>query len=39
VCVFSTQPAVRGQIAYLVWFPGDGDHAQSFTVNKILTVS
>lgn len=36
---FGIKPAVRGQIAYRVWFPGDGDHAQALTVNKILTVS
>ncbi|MFI6676106.1 S8 family serine peptidase [Kribbella sp. NPDC050470] len=36
---FGIKPAIRGQIAYRVWFPADGDHAQAFTVNKILTVS
>jgi hypothetical protein len=36
---FGIKPAIRGQIAYRVWFPGDADHAQAFTVNKILTVS
>ena len=36
---FGIKPAVRGQIAYRVWFPADADHAQAFTVNKILTVS
>jgi subtilisin family serine protease len=36
---FGIRPAIRGQIAYRVWFPGDADHAQAFTVNKILTVS
>jgi serine protease len=36
---FGIKPAARGQIAYRVWFPGDADHAQAFTVNKILTVS
>ncbi len=36
---FGIKPAIRGQIAYRVWFPADADHAQAFTVNKILTVS
>ncbi|WP_433015948.1 hypothetical protein [Kribbella sp. CA-294648] len=36
---FGIKPALRGQIAYRVWFPGDADHAQALTVNKILTVS
>ncbi|MGZ0147766.1 S8 family serine peptidase [Kribbella sp. WER1] len=36
---FGVKPAVRGQIVYRVWFPTDGDHAQAFTGNKILTVS
>ncbi|MFG1814490.1 hypothetical protein ACGFIF_12045 [Kribbella sp. NPDC049174] len=36
---FGIKPAVRGQIAYRVWFPADADHAQAFTANKILTVS
>ncbi|WP_132208582.1 S8 family serine peptidase [Kribbella steppae] len=36
---FGIKPAIRGQIAYRVWFPGDADHAQAFTANKILTVS
>jgi hypothetical protein len=36
---FGIKPAVRGQIAYRVWFPGDADHTQAFTVNKILTIS
>jgi type VII secretion-associated serine protease mycosin len=36
---FGIKPAVRGQIAYRVWFPADADHAQAFTVNKILTIS
>jgi hypothetical protein len=36
---FGIKPAVRGQIAYRVWFPADADHAQAYTVNKILTVS
>ncbi|TDW21642.1 S8 family serine peptidase [Kribbella kalugense] len=36
---FGIKPAVRGQVAYRVWFPGDADHAQAFTANKILTIS
>ncbi|MET9268869.1 S8 family serine peptidase [Kribbella sp. NPDC003557] len=36
---FGIKPAVRGQIAYRVWFPGDADHAPAYTVNKILTIS
>ncbi len=36
---FGIKPTIRGQIAYRVWFPGDADHAQAFTVNKILTIS
>ncbi|MET9269467.1 S8 family serine peptidase [Kribbella sp. NPDC003557] len=36
---FGIKPAVRGQIAYRVYFPGDADHAPAYTVNKILTVS
>ncbi|MEU4290928.1 S8 family serine peptidase [Kribbella sp. NPDC026596] len=36
---FGIKPAVRGQIAYRVWFPADADHAQAFTANKILTIS
>ncbi|WP_329476265.1 S8 family serine peptidase [Kribbella sp. NBC_01484] len=36
---FGIKPAIRGQIAYRVWFPADADHAQAYTVNKILTVS
>ncbi len=36
---FGIKPAIRGQIAYRVWFPADADHAQAFTANKILTVS
>ncbi|GAA1589576.1 hypothetical protein GCM10009742_40120 [Kribbella karoonensis] len=35
---FGIKPAVRGQIAYRVWFPGDADHGQVFTGNKILTI-
>ncbi|NIK54742.1 S8 family serine peptidase [Kribbella shirazensis] len=36
---FGIRPAVRGQIAYRVFFPGDADHAPAYTVNKILTIS
>ncbi|WP_433158980.1 S8 family serine peptidase [Kribbella sp. CA-247076] len=36
---FGIKPAVRGQIAYRVWFPGDADHTQVYTPNKILTIS
>jgi hypothetical protein len=36
---FGIKPAIRGQIAYRVWFPTDGDHAQAFSANKILTVN
>ncbi|MEV4266736.1 S8 family serine peptidase [Kribbella sp. NPDC049584] len=36
---FGIKPAVRGQIAYRVYFPGDADHAPAYTVNKIVTVS
>ncbi|WP_350279254.1 S8 family serine peptidase [Kribbella sp. HUAS MG21] len=36
---FGIKPAVRGQIAYRVFFPGDADHAPAYTVNKILTIS
>ena len=36
---FGIKPAVRGPIAYRVWFPGDADHAQAFSANKILTIS
>lgn len=36
---FGIKPAVRGQIAYRVWFPGDADHAPAYTANKILTIS
>jgi hypothetical protein len=36
---FGIRPAVRGQTAYRVWFPGDTDHAAAYTVNKIVTVS
>ncbi|MFF0345056.1 S8 family serine peptidase [Kribbella sp. NPDC004875] len=36
---FGIKPAVRGQIAYRVFFPGDADHAPAYTVNKIVTIS
>jgi len=36
---FGIKPAIRGQIAYRVWFPADADHAQAFTANRILTVN
>ncbi|MER7245917.1 S8 family serine peptidase [Kribbella sp. NPDC000426] len=36
---FGIKPAIRGPIAYRVWFPADADHAQAFTANKIVTVS
>jgi hypothetical protein len=36
---FGIRPAVRGQIAYRVFFPGDADHAPAYTVNKIVTIS
>jgi len=36
---FGIRPALRGQIAYRVYFPGDADHAPAYTVNKIVTVS
>ncbi|WP_427889924.1 S8 family serine peptidase [Kribbella sp. GL6] len=36
---FGIKPTVRGQIAYRVWFPGDADHAQAYTVNKVLSIS
>lgn len=36
---FGIKPAIRGQIAYRVYFPGDADHAPTYTVNKIVTVS
>ncbi|TDW98814.1 S8 family serine peptidase [Kribbella sp. VKM Ac-2566] len=36
---FGIRPAIRGQIAYRVYFPGDADHAPAYTVNKILTIS
>lgn len=36
---FGIKPTIRGQIVYRVWFPADADHAQTYTANKILTVS
>ncbi|GAA1603652.1 hypothetical protein GCM10009804_70020 [Kribbella hippodromi] len=36
---FGMKPAVRGQIAYRVWFPGDADHGPAFSANKIITIS
>jgi serine protease len=36
---FGIKPAVRGQVAYRVYFPGDADHAPAYTVNKIVTIS
>jgi hypothetical protein len=36
---FGIKPAVRGQIAYRVWFPADADHAQAFSPYRILTIS
>ncbi|MET9314798.1 S8 family serine peptidase [Kribbella sp. NPDC003505] len=36
---FGIKPAIRGQIAYRVFFPGDADHAPAYTVNKILSIS
>ncbi|MGZ0149112.1 S8 family serine peptidase [Kribbella sp. WER1] len=36
---FGIRPALRGKIAYRVWFPADADHATAYTVNKIVTVS
>jgi serine protease len=36
---FGIKPALRGQIAYRVYFPGDPDHAPAYTVTKIVTVS
>ena len=35
---FGIKPAARGTIAYRVWFPGDADHAATYTVNKLLTI-
>jgi subtilisin family serine protease len=36
---FGIKPAIRGQIAYRVYFAGDADHAPAYSVNKIVTVS
>lgn len=36
---FGIKPAVRGQVAYRVWFPGDADHAQAVSAYKVLTIS
>ncbi|MGW7687059.1 S8 family serine peptidase [Kribbella sp. NPDC054772] len=36
---FGIKPAVRGQIAYRVFFPGDADHAPAYSANKIVTIS
>jgi type VII secretion-associated serine protease mycosin len=36
---FGIKPAVRGQIAYRVWFPADADHAQALSAYRVLTVS
>ncbi|HWD79483.1 MAG TPA: hypothetical protein VG497_11385 [Kribbella sp.] len=36
---FGIRPAVRGKIAYRVWFPADADHATAYSVYKVLTVS
>jgi hypothetical protein len=36
---FGLKPAVRGQIAYRVWFPADADHAQAFSPYRILTIN
>jgi hypothetical protein len=36
---FGIKPAVRGQIAYRVWFPVDADHAQALSPYRILTIS
>jgi hypothetical protein len=36
---FGIKPAIRGQIAYRVWFPADADHAQAFSAYRVLTVS
>ncbi|GAB2649859.1 S8 family serine peptidase [Kribbella swartbergensis] len=36
---FGIKPAIRGQIAYRVWFPADADHAQAFSPYRVLTVS
>ncbi|MEV6892802.1 S8 family serine peptidase [Kribbella sp. NPDC051137] len=36
---FGIRPAVRGKIAYRVWFPADADHATAYSAYKIVTVS
>ncbi|WP_166678280.1 S8 family peptidase [Kribbella kalugense] len=36
---FGIKPAIRGQIAYRVYFAGDADHAPAYSINKIVTVS
>jgi hypothetical protein len=36
---FGIKPAVRGQIAYRVYFPGDADHAPAYSLNKVVTVN
>jgi hypothetical protein len=36
---FGIRPAVRGQIAYRVYFPGDADHAPAYSAYKVVTIS
>jgi len=36
---FGIKPAIRGKIAYRVWFPADADHAQAFSAYRVVTVS
>jgi serine protease len=36
---FGIKPAIRGQIAYRLWFPADADHAQAFSAYRVVTVS
>jgi len=36
---FGIKPAIRGKIAYRVWFPADADHARAFSAYRVLTVS
>ncbi|WP_350275319.1 S8 family serine peptidase [Kribbella sp. HUAS MG21] len=36
---FGIRPAVRGQIAYRAWFPGDADHAPAYSPHRIVTIS
>ncbi|NUS00563.1 MAG: S8 family serine peptidase [Kribbellaceae bacterium] len=36
---FGIKPAVRGKIAYRVWFPADADHATNYSATKIVSVS